>query len=316
MHTAWLFYSNDLRYYLGMLMGPKKNTKIVCLAWTVVVWAIAVILWGAWVRISGSGAGCGEHWPLCQGAIVPSDASKATWVEYTHRASTGIFGVLVIALVFAVFKSFARKSVERKLVVAVAVFTLLEALIGAKLVLLSLVGTNESIWRAVVMAAHLLNTLLLLGSAALIARALTLQPSNLYFPRNFLYGCAAFGLLASSGSIAALSNTLYPSTSISEGIARDLAADGSLIFQLRILHPVSALLLALVLWLVVARVHKNPRIFRTALTLAVCFGAATLVMLAPVWMKLTHLLFTDSLWVTFVALSARQIFAGKSTRLG
>lgn len=271
-------------------------------------WGIAVILWGAWVRISGSGAGCGEHWPLCQGSVIPSSTSSATWVEFTHRSSTAIFGLLVIGLVWRVFVDFPKKSLARSLAIYVLLFTTLEALIGAKLVLLSLVGTNESVWRAVIMAVHLLNTLLLLGSATLLAQVLRLGVSKLLFPTQFILGAIAFGLLAATGSIAALSNTLYPSTSLSEGLARDLSAEGTIIFQLRILHPLFALLLVAVVWLVANRVQNNPYRFKAVLVFALCFGVSTLVMLSPVWMKIVHLLITDCVWVLFIAGASGALF--------
>ena len=40
-------------------------------AWAVLGWNILVVLWGAYVRASGSGAGCGNHWPFCNGEVVP-----------------------------------------------------------------------------------------------------------------------------------------------------------------------------------------------------------------------------------------------------
>src|SRR5271167_1479156 len=58
-------------------------------AWFVGGWNVAVIHWGALVRATGSGAGCGNHWPLCNGEVIPTSPRIATMIEFTHRAMTG-----------------------------------------------------------------------------------------------------------------------------------------------------------------------------------------------------------------------------------
>ena len=67
-------------------------------------WNVAVILWGAFVRASGSGAGCGAHWPLCNGEVVPRAPALETMIEFTHRATSGIALLLVFALCLWVFR--------------------------------------------------------------------------------------------------------------------------------------------------------------------------------------------------------------------
>ena len=59
-------------------------------AWGVLGINLLVILWGAYVRATGSGAGCGSHWPLCNGEVVPRSAGLATLIEFTHRATSGV----------------------------------------------------------------------------------------------------------------------------------------------------------------------------------------------------------------------------------
>ena len=51
-------------------------------AWGVLGYNLAVILWGAYVRATGSGAGCGSHWPLCNGTIVQPSPTTATLIEF------------------------------------------------------------------------------------------------------------------------------------------------------------------------------------------------------------------------------------------
>ena len=59
--------------------------KVARFAWAVLAYNVAVILWGAYVRATGSGAGCGAHWPLCNGEVVPRAAGVATLIEFSHR---------------------------------------------------------------------------------------------------------------------------------------------------------------------------------------------------------------------------------------
>jgi len=51
-------------------------------AWGVLAYSILVILWGAYVRISFSGDGCGDHWPLCHGEVIPTAPSVKTLIEF------------------------------------------------------------------------------------------------------------------------------------------------------------------------------------------------------------------------------------------
>jgi cytochrome c oxidase assembly protein subunit 15 len=128
-----------------------------------------VILWGAVVRASGSGAGCGEHWPLCNGAILPQSHATATLIEFTHRATSGIALLLVIGLFWWSRRTFPTGHRARTGALWSLVFICSEALVGAGLVLLHLVGDNASPLRAMYLAAHLLNTFLLLAALALTA---------------------------------------------------------------------------------------------------------------------------------------------------
>src|ERR1700732_3618630 len=83
-------------------------------AWAVVWYNVLVILWGALVRATGSGAGCGNHWPLCSGEVVPQTPALATLIEFTHRATSGIDVVLVAVLVVWAFRAFPRRHPARR----------------------------------------------------------------------------------------------------------------------------------------------------------------------------------------------------------
>ncbi|HLQ23560.1 MAG TPA: COX15/CtaA family protein, partial [Gemmatimonadales bacterium] len=138
-------------------------------AWGVLAANVAVVLWGAFVRASGSGAGCGSHWPLCQGVVIPADPATATLIELAHRVTSGTALLLVAGLFVWSRRVAPRGSVVRRGAALSLVFMLGEALLGAGLVLFALVAHNDSLTRAFSLGAHLLNTFLLLGSLALTA---------------------------------------------------------------------------------------------------------------------------------------------------
>src|SRR5512136_1928461 len=138
-------------------------------AWLVLAWNVAVILWGAFVRASGSGAGCGAHWPLCNGEVVPRAPALETMVEFMHRATSGIALLLVVALAAWVFRARPKGHPARRAAGASVVFILVEAAVGAALVLFGLVAENDSVARALFMAGHLANTFVLLACLTLAA---------------------------------------------------------------------------------------------------------------------------------------------------
>ena len=146
------------------------NTRFARFAWFLLAYNILVILWGAFVRATRSGDGCGEHWPKCHDQIIPHAASAAkTWIEYAHRISTVVDGFLILALVIWAFRAFPRHSPVRKAALATLAFTIIESAIGALLVKRGWVATDQSVYRAVTMSLHLVNTLFLMGSITLTA---------------------------------------------------------------------------------------------------------------------------------------------------
>src|SRR5580658_2081740 len=300
-------------------------------AWFVLAFAIAVVLWGAGVRATGSGAGCGDQWPLCNGGWVPRAPALHTIVEFTHRITSGpAFGLFVIVLVVFAFRLFPQRHVVRRLAVLVTLFTATEALIGAALVLLGHVGANSSPNRAYTLAIHLLNTMVLLGAMALTGwfagasangrrGVSTGQPVS----RSLLI-CAPVAFLAISvtGAIAALGDTLFTAHSLSQGLQQDLLPSAHIFVRLRVWHPIVAVLLGCFLVAVaVVILNKRPALRARRLALAVVFltllqvaaGAINVLLLAPVWMQITHLFIADSLWIALVLLCAEVIsFGGRS----
>ncbi len=138
-------------------------------AWFVVAFNMGVILWGAYVRATGSGAGCGSHWPLCNGVVIPRSQSVETLIEFTHRLSSGVAFLLVVGLLIWAWRVFPKGSIVRNGAVFSMLFMTTEALVGAGLVLFELVADNISIARAVSISIHLVNTFLLLACLSLTA---------------------------------------------------------------------------------------------------------------------------------------------------
>lgn len=298
--------------------------------WTqiLVVYTLLVILWGAWVRISHSGDGCGDTWPLCQGQILPKDGQAKTWVELSHRAMSGIFGFFVLGLFLTARKLFPKGHHVRLWAGLSLLFTVTEALLGAKLVLFGLVTNNDSPYRALIMGLHLINSMLLTASLALTAdfsRATVISrrtesPWNFQglIPKRITSGAVfSFFLIAITGAIAALAGTLFPATSLIEGFQADWNPESHYLVRLRGLHPLFGLLfggsLALTAWLSIQLQKENEmelkkRSQRLAVLtgLGIAAGLATLFLLSPVSMKLIHLTFAHLIWI-FLVLWIREV---------
>ena len=234
----------------------RASQGLVRFAWVVVGYNVLVILWGALVRATGSGAGCGNHWPLCNGQVIPLSPRVDTIIEFTHRCMTGGSTLLVIGLLVWTFRGTVKGQAARVLAVASMVLLLNEAFLGALLVKLGYVTGNQSIGRVVVLSIHLSNTLLLLAALTLTARLLgTAQMWRELGVGGAKKVWAWMGLAATlvvgvSGSLAALGDTLFPASSLRAAFAQDFAAGSPWLLRLRGVHPVSALIAAVfVLWL-------------------------------------------------------------------
>jgi heme A synthase len=296
-------------------------TRLHRFAWLVLLWNLVVILWGAFVRATGSGAGCGAHWPLCNGEVVPRAPAVETMIEFTHRATSGLALLLVVALALWVFRARPKGHPARLSAGAAVVFILTEAALGAGLVLFRLVAENESVARALFMAGHLANTFVLLAALTLAAHwcASDARPRREALARDgWSFGLGALALVGvgKSGAVAALGDTLYPAQSLLGGLAQDLTSTASFLVKLRVAHPLLAVAGALVVAFVAARVLQatdDPATRRVAWALPalavvqVAAGLANVALLAPVWMQVVHLLLADVLWIVFVLLAARAL---------
>jgi len=284
--------------------------RIAPFAWCVLAWNLAVVLWGAYVRASGSGAGCGAHWPLCGGEVIPRAPSLAKAIEFTHRATSGLALVAVAALAVAVFRWRPRGHPARRPAAAALALMGTEAALGAALVLFRLVAHDESLARALFMAAHLLNTFLLLAALALTAARADAPDARPRRPPD-RWALAALGVLAVagvSGAIAALGDTLHPAGTLREALAQDLSPTTELFVRLRIWHPAfagaAAALVLVYAWRILGGADGRRLGWAraaTALVLGqVALGFANVALLAPIPLQLAHLMVADAIWISVV----------------
>ncbi len=295
---------------------PSRDPRFARWSWIVLAINLAVILWGAVVRATGSGAGCGSHWPLCNGEVIPRPERLETLIEFSHRLTSGLALISVVALWIAALLRFPRRHAARFWATASLLLMLAEAAVGAGLVLLELVGRNTSLDRAAWMGAHLINTLLLLGAIALTADR-SLEPPGPVFDRRLrIRASALLGTLAlagASGAIAALGDTLFPAATLAQGLRADLAPESHFLVQLRTLHPLIAVVGGA---LVLGLAQELRRLRRDAATRLWANRAAALVvaqmlvglvnigLLAPIPLQLLHLLLADLLWLAVLLLVA------------
>ena len=299
-----------------------KLTKFAKYAWGVLAYNLIVILWGAYVRATGSGAGCGSHWPLCNGEVIPRAPQMDTIVEFTHRLSSGLALIMVGILVVWAFRIYRKGHIVRTGAVLSAVFILTEALVGAGLVLFEWVAYDASTGRVISIAIHLVNTFLLLASLTLCAwwasggAALHLDWRN-FLLWVFIIGFLGVIMIGITGAVTALGDTLFPVDSLEEGLRQDLSAGAHYLVRIRVWHPIMAILVGFYLLFVGGLVYmfqERLEIKRFALLMMGLFliqllaGLVNLILLAPVWMQLVHLLFADLVWIALVLLSA-SIFA-------
>ena len=308
----------------GVLRSLKGARRF---AWGVVGYNVLVVLWGALVRATGSGAGCGNHWPLCNGVVIPVSPTLHTIIEFTHRQMVTGSVLAMILLVTWTWRATAKGWAARVFVACSALLLANEAFLGALLVKLGYVTGNQSVGRVVVLAVHLSNTLVLLAALTLVAVMLGSQQRW----RDLRARCiasgkdtsiAVAGLLATllvgvSGSLAALGDTLFPATSLRAAFAQDLDANSPWLLRLRGVHPASAIIAAaFVLWLVLRawreRRMRNAGLLLGLLGMQFVLGVADVVLLAPTWMQIVHLLGADLYWVTLVAIAVATVAGSRS----
>jgi cytochrome c oxidase assembly protein subunit 15 len=289
-------------------------------AWAVLFYFIAVILWGTLVRATGAGAGCGNHWPLCNGTVLQHSAGANTIIEFTHRVTSGISFFSAVGLLIWTFAGTVRGHLARAASVAAVAFTLIEAILGAFLVKLGLTAQSQSPLRPLYLALHLTNTLLLLAALTLTAHMLSRSRGYL---RSTIRFVAPIGAIAGivvvlavgvTGSLAALGDTLFPESSLASALAQDFSSTSGWLVRWRWTHPTIAFVASIFLiWLLVRAAQRSTQgdnrglsaLILLLLAAQYLLGALDVVLLAPVWLQVAHLLGADVLWAALVVLTAR-----------
>ncbi len=290
-------------------------------AWLALAYNIAVILWGAYVRATGSGAGCGNRWPLCNGTVLPRAPQVQTIIEFTHRLTSGLAILMVSSLLVWCWRKTSKGDWARRSSLLAIVLLFNEALLGALLVLFEHVSQDRSLARAFFLCAHFGNTLLLLTALVLTAHWLSDGRGRFSLVKNraeiaaVVLGLLATTCLGMTGSLAALGDTLFPATSLRASLIEDFSS-GNILLRLRFLHPVAAAIAAIyVLWLILRSLKRPRRLWNQELMLAgvligqIGLGILNVLLLAPVWLQLVHLLVAELFWVVVVLASANLLFA-------
>jgi len=294
-------------------MSLASRSRYATAAWAFLGYTVLVVLWGALVRATLSGDGCGDHWPLCNGEVMPVAPTSKTLIELTHRITSGLAWIGALAFLVVARRKFPAGHAARRGAFWAFFFMTTEALVGAGLVIFRMVAANPDHARGYWTIAHLCNTFLLLAALALHARWAS-KPGPLRVPgrEGALVGLGLLSVLVvgATGAIAALGDTLFPVSSLAEGFAQDLDPASHLFLRLRVLHPLIAIgaaaYLAIVGGTFAARGRgKGPAAAVALLALLqVPLGFLNVALLAPVWLQLVHLLVADGLWIALTLLGA------------
>lgn len=295
------------------------------LAWAALIYNILVILWGAVVRVAGAGAGCGDHWPLCDGRVVPLSFTTERIIEFSHRLTSGASGLLALALVAVAFRQTPKGHPARFGAVLSFGLILLEGVVGGVQVLLGLTADSTNPARGLVQGIHLANTFALLAALLLTLRwsygepRLRLRGQGLVGSLSWL-GLGLTLLMAMAGAVTALGDLLFapaPGTPL-DTVRRDFSGTASLIENLRVVHPILAVLTTVYLgWLGVwlrrlrpdAEVSRWSGVLWGLLGVQLVAGFANVALKAPSWMQLLHLLLACLTWLALVMLVYRALTA-------
>jgi heme A synthase len=195
-------------------------------------------------------------------------------------------------------------------------------------VLFGWVEDDASWGRVASLGLHLANTFFLLAALTLTAWRLSGAPANRWRAQG-RDGALVWVLLsltmlvAVTGAITSLGDTLFPSGTLAEGIRRDFLDTAHFLERLRVIHPALAIATAVVVIAAARALARGraspvvPSLARGTIVLVVAQiagGVVNLLLLAPVWMQLVHLLFADLTWISLVLLGAATLAAPRALR--
>jgi heme A synthase len=297
-----------------------SKLSTVQLAWSALATTVLLNLQGAVVRATGSGAGCGEHWPKCNGEIVPLAPSVETLLEFSHRLLSLTVLVLVVWLLVRAFRARREKPGLWYAVLGALACVVVQSLVGAFTVLMSLTGDNTSMLRGVILPIHLINSFSALGALVLAVLYARPQTPGRFDLRRYgsvgvlvVTGLAGMYLLIFTGGIAALGDTIFPSESLREGLAADFHPESPLLLRLRTFHPLIGITVGVYLFLSLGLIYKlrsTPAVRAVSQRLLVVYivqmtvGTVNFAMLAPIALQLIHLSVAMLAFAVFVVMAA------------
>ncbi len=298
------------------------RSRFATFCWIALAYVLLVIVWGAYVRATGSGAGCGSHWPTCNGEVVPRAPSTKTLIEFSHRITSGLSAFVVLAQVIWSRSVYAPGHRVRRAAGWAGGFMILEVLIGAGIVLLKYVADDQSVGRAIWMGIHLISTFLLIAAMTFTAHYASGGRLARWRGQGNLGRLAALAigavlLTGLSGAIAALGDTLFPAESLGTALAEDLSPTAHFLVRLRVGHPFIAVGGAFLVLgyraLVQARYEDRLGVAKWGLMLRLsvlgqlALGLVNVMLLAPVWLQLVHLLLADAVWISLLLFIASAL---------
>ena len=309
---------------------PARLAGFAKFAWFTLAYNVLVIVWGVFLRASKSGDGCGQHWLTCHGEVIPSAPELKTVIEFSHRVTTGPAFVLVLALLIWSIRKYGKGSRVSKSAAIGFVFIVTEVLVGAGLVLTGNTAETLTDARPFWAIGHLVNTFVLLAALTLTAWfSSATETVRIHRPTKsfLLISLAVIGLLlvGTTGSLAALSNMLFPSETLGEGISKDFSPASHALLRLRLSHPIVSIVTGVYViflagWIKAkvdrADVARWSNIVSLLVVVQLAFGAATLLTLGPIVMQLGHLLLADLLWISFVILIANYLWQPAAASIG
>jgi cytochrome c oxidase assembly protein subunit 15 len=338
VHRRWPFQrflykdSAGLRLcfcYVAMRLSAEKVSSVARFAWATLCFNVVVVLWGAFVRATGSGAGCGNRWPNCGGSILGTSAKAQTIIEFTHRMTSGLALLMVAILLVWCWRATSKGNWARYSALLATAFLANEALLGAALVLLGHVARDQSAGRTLFLCLHFGNTLLLLGALALTAAWLQSNSENFTLTKKssdvsaVVIGLLAVLAIGMTGAVAALGDTLFPATSLRASVLQDFTSNSPARLHFRLLHPLLAVIaVTFVICLLLKNSSRRMRQSRASMALILLLfaeigiGLLNVLLLTPVWVQILHLLVADTIWISLVLASAALVLDDPYARSG
>jgi cytochrome c oxidase assembly protein subunit 15 len=268
---------------------------------------IVLIAIGGLVRATKSGLGCGTDWPDCGGKLVPSLATRAEIIEFSHRFTAMIVGFLILALAIVAFRRVADARVKRTSLAALGL-VIFQALLGAAVVKAEL--------ERLVVVAHLVAAMSLLALLVYLAGMVTARTGGLDGATD-----AALSRRVMAGGLAVLALLVVGSLASTRDIGGSWPlVDGKLIpdlgvetYALHWFHRVLAGIVGIWVLLIAVRVMNRkdemPGAARFAHAAAGLFGLEVLIGAVNLWTDqnpiavASHLTVAALVWASFAAMA-------------